>query len=87
MDNFASARSRSSPRMRILLFSLLAGFLAGCAQHPQPAILTPARTSNKATRASITETRGLIKKSQDAAAKGADSLDAADKTLSALLGK
>lgn len=76
--------------MKPFYLALLAAILAGCCntttlgKRPSTAAIAG---SNAATRTSLGETRNLIKKSQTAAAKGANSLDSADKTLSALLGK
>lgn len=67
---------------------LLVGFvvlMTGCAEHPQSAVLTPARTSNTATRQSIKEVRADIKFSQAKAAAGATALQKADANLTQLL--
>ncbi len=59
--------------------------VTGCATHPKPAELAPARTSNQATRQSIKDARVDIKFSQAKASAGASALQKADVDLNTLL--
>jgi hypothetical protein len=76
-------------RVILSLGSLLIVFLTGCcgtAKLPNRPNAAGVVASNKATVGSIGEARGLIKKSQAAAAKGNNSLDKASKQIDILLG-
>jgi peptidoglycan hydrolase-like protein with peptidoglycan-binding domain len=71
--------------MKPFVFCLFAALLVGCQTAPPSAVLTPAKTSNTATRQSIKEARADIKFSQAKAAIGATSLEKADANLNQLL--